>query len=274
MHPVFFEFDTPGFLQGFLPETISIYFYGFFIACGAILGTLYAAYESKKQFAVKMETIQTLVILIVLAAIVGGKVFMVFEDPAKYLHDPAILLRNFSNGFVFYGSLLFAIPLMLWFFKAHKLPTLAMLDIMAVSACIVHGFGRIGCFMAGCCYGTPHQGALSVCFTDPRSAAEPLHTPLHPTQLYSAVAIFTILAIILFAKSRKRFDGQLFMLYLMLYAVARTILELFRGDLERGYLIDGVLSNSQFISLLVFLAALSAYILIATRQSKQSARRK
>lgn len=265
MHPIFYQFNVPEFLQGLLPATLTIYSYGFFIALGAIAGSIFLAYQAKKQFGVSFDTIQMLVVLIILAAVIGGKFFMLFEDPSLYLKHPSALIKNFSNGFVFYGSLLFAIPTMLVFFRIHKLPTLAMLDIMAATACLVHGFGRIGCFMAGCCYGTPHEGLFSVTFTDPVCAAEPLNTALHPTQLYSSLAIFAILAIILFVGRRKKFDGQLFMLYLMLYASARSVLELFRGDLARGFLIDGVLSNSQFISLLVFIGSLYVYIRLKNR---------
>ena len=269
MHPIFFQFEVPEFLQGFLPDTITIYSYGFFIASGAILGFIYTAYKAKKQFNTPIETIQMLIIYIIIAAVVGGKFFMVFEDPKRYLSDPSLLLKNFSSGFVFYGSLIFAIPTVLLFFRSHKLPTLPMLDIMAATACIVHAFGRIGCFMAGCCYGTPHDGLFSVTFSDPKCAAEPLNTPLHPTQLYSSITIFAILVVIIFVSRRKQFNGQIFMLYLMLYTIARSILEIFRGDLERGFLIDNVLSNSQFISILMFLSALIVYIQLAKKSKQQ-----
>lgn len=267
MHPIFFEINTPGFLQGILPETITIYSYGFFIACGAIAGTIYTAYQGKKQLGIKFETIQMLVTLIIIASVVGGKFFVIFENPNLYLKDPALLIKGFSTGFVFYGSLLFAIPTMLLFFRKHKIPTLPMLDIMAATTCIVHGFGRMGCFMAGCCYGTESEGFFSVTFTDPKCIAEPLNTPLHPTQIYSTLAIFTILAIILFVSRRKQFDGQLFMLYLMLYAITRSILEIFRGDLDRGFLIDNFLSNSQFISMLIFAGSLIIYLRLRKKSS-------
>ncbi len=122
--------------------------------------------------------------------------------------------------------------------------------------------------MAGCCYGTPSDGILSVTFSDPKCAAEPLHTSLHATQLYSSTTIFAILVIILFVSRRKQFDGQLFMVYLMLYSIARSILEIFRGDLERGFLIDNLLSNSQFISILIFLVAIFFYFRLAKKSRK------
>lgn len=135
-----------------------------------------------------------------------------------------------------------------------------MLDIMAVVTCIVHGFGRIGCFMAGCCYGQPTNSFWGVIFTDPACQAEPLNTALHPTQLYEATWIFSIMFILMVVQSRKKFDGQLFLIYLMLYAAGRSIIELFRGDLARGFVIENVLSISQFISLLLIIAAVYLYL--------------
>lgn len=268
MHPILFEFRTPDFLSGLLPEQITIYTYGFLIACGALAGFAYTAWQAKKHFSVSVDTTQTLIVLIIIASVVGGKVFIIFEDPKLYLSQPSKLLDNFSSGFVFYGSLLFAIPTMYLFFRYHKLPVLAMLDIMAITTCIVHAFGRMGCFMAGCCHGKVTEGWLSVTFTNPACNAQPLNTPLHPTQLYSVFMIMAIMGILLWVKRRKSFDGQLFMLYLMLYAIGRSVIEIFRGDLDRGYLIDGILSNSQFISLLVFLAAGGVYLTLAKRAKK------
>lgn len=135
-----------------------------------------------------------------------------------------------------------------------------MLDVMAIVTCIVHGFGRIGCFMAGCCYGIPTDSFLGVTFTDAKCQAEPLNTSLHPTQLYEATLIFSIMAVLWIFKSRKKFNGQLFLLYLMTYAFGRGILELFRGDIQRGFVVENILSNSQFISLLVIAAALFFYV--------------
>jgi phosphatidylglycerol---prolipoprotein diacylglyceryl transferase len=124
----------------------------------------------------------------------------------------------------------------------------------------VHGFGRIGCFMAGCCYGIPTDRFLGVIFTDEKCQAEPLNTSLHPTQLYEATLIFCIMAALWLFKSRKKFDGQLFLLYLIAYAFGRGLLELFRGDIQRGFIIEDVLSNSQFISMIVISVTIFFYI--------------
>ncbi|MEM9391058.1 MAG: prolipoprotein diacylglyceryl transferase family protein [Bacteroidota bacterium] len=120
-------------------------------------------------------------------------------------------------------------------------------------------FGRMGCFMAGCCHGIEWHGPLAVTFTDPVCLAKPLNTPLHPTQLYSAALIFSIMIALLFIKKRKQFHGQLFLSYLILYAIGRSVIEIFRGDMSRGYVIESYLSHSQFISLLVLLSSVYFY---------------
>lgn len=243
MHPILFESGN-----------IIIYSYGFCIAVGALLGFLYMYKQGKKEFGLTFDQSNNLFIMLVLGGVVGGKLFLIFEEPSLYLHQPKRLISG--SGFVFYGSLLLAIPIMLWYFKKIKVPVLGMLDVMAIVTCIVHGLGRIGCFMAGCCYGIPTNSFLGVIFTDDKCQAEPLNTSLHPTQLYEAILIFSLMAILLAFKTAKKFNGQHFLIYLMAYAFGRSILELFRGDIERGFIIDDILSNSQFISLcIIFISA-------------------
>jgi phosphatidylglycerol:prolipoprotein diacylglycerol transferase len=131
---------------------------------------------------------------------------------------------------------------------------------MAIVTCIVHGFGRIGCFMAGCCYGKPTHSLFGVTFTNPVCQAEPLHTALHPTQLYEAVFIFILMTGLIISGSKKKFNGQLFLIYLITYAIGRGVLEIFRGDIQRGFLIENVISNSQVIALGVIVIAVYFYI--------------
>jgi len=246
MHPVLFHFGS-----------FTIYTYGFFIALGALLGGVYMWRQGKKRYGMTLDQANTLFLLLISAGVIGGKLFVIFENPSFYLSHVGELFSK--NGFVFYGSLLTAIPVMLWYFKKNSLPVAGMLDVMAAVTCIVHGFGRIGCFNAGCCYGKPTHNFLGVTFTDP-SCQAPLNASLHPTQLYEASAIFLILIILLVIDIRKKFDGQVFLVYLILYAMVRSVIELFRGDLERGFVINDVLSTSQFISLLVVAVAIYFYV--------------
>lgn len=255
MHPVLFEVGG-----------LTVYGYGFMIVLGVIGGVAYLFVQGKKDVGLTFDQTNTLFLLIFIAAFVGGKFFLLLENPAQYLSEPKRLLTG--RGFVFYGSFLFAVPVMLWFFRKHKLNTYKMLDVMAVVTCIVHMFGRLGCFMAGCCYGKPSTGPLGITFTHEACQA-PLHTPLVPTQLLEAGYIFLVMVTLLIIKSRfQKFYGQLFLLYLMLYAVGRSVLEIFRGDVARGFIVNGYLSHSQFIALVVVAVAVVVYV----RWSKKNVR--
>ena len=246
MYPVLFEAGG-----------ISLYSYGFMIALGSMAGVAYMAIQGKRDVGLSFDQANLLFLAICLAAFVGGKVFLVFENFSYYLAHPGKLLTG--SGFVFYGSFLFAIPTMFLFFKKNKLPTYAMLDVMAVTTCLVHMFGRIGCFMAGCCYGKLTDSVLGVTFTDSTCQAQPLHTPLHPTQLYEASYIFVVMVILLVLRRRKKFYGQLFLVYLMLYAIGRFLLEYLRGDTGRGFVVDNYISNSQFVAVVILVTVTVVY---------------
>jgi len=133
--------------------------------------------------------------------------------------------------------------------------------VFAPGIALGHVIGRVGCLFAGCCYGRPTSLPWGITFTDPFAAANvgtPLNRPLHPTQLYEAAAEALILIILLATESRgRRFAGRTFWLYMLLYAVSRFIVEIFRGD-PRGNV--GIFSTSQFIS--VLLAPLAIAMLV------------
>ncbi len=247
MHPVLFTIGD-----------FTVYTYGFFIALGAMVGGLYMWWQGKINFGWSFDQANTLFLLLIIGGVAGGKLFLILEAPAYYLENPTKLFSG--SGFVFYGSLLTAIPLMLWYFKRNHIPTLAMLDVMAIVTCIVHGFGRMGCFMAGCCYGLPTSSRFGVVFSDPLCQANPKGVLLHPTQLYESAFIFLLMTALLLMKARRKFDGQMFMIYLMTYALGRVVLENFRGDQERGFMIQHHLTISQFISMMVFASALFFYV--------------
>jgi phosphatidylglycerol---prolipoprotein diacylglyceryl transferase len=253
VYPVLFEIGT-----------IKIYSYGCFIALGAVAGVWYMAVRGKKEMGLTFDQANNLFLLIFAAAFVGGKLFLFFEEPSDYIRNPMKLLGG--SGFVFYGSFLLAIPTMLWFFKKNKLNSYRMLDVMAITTCLVHMFGRVGCFMAGCCHGIPTDSALGVTYTDTACSADPLGTPLHPTQLYEAFFIGAVMVYLFYLRDRKKFNGQLFLTYLFLYGIGRFGLEYLRGDLARGFVIDNILSHSQFIALII----LAVVVLIYLRWSKQN----
>ena len=228
---------------------VAVYSYGFMIAIGIVFAVWYMASEGKKDVGLTFDQANSLFLLIFVAAVIGGKFFLFLEEPARYIADPSALFSG--AGFVFYGSFLFAVPTMLLFFRKNNLPMKAMLDVMAITTCIVHVSGRIGCFLAGCCYGKPTNSILGVTYSDMRCAASPKGVPLHPTQLYEAASILVVMIFLFLLKKRRHFEGQLFVSYLILYAVGRFVIEFWRGDDKRGYLFGNTISHAQFIAVII-----------------------
>jgi phosphatidylglycerol:prolipoprotein diacylglycerol transferase len=163
---------------------------------------------------------------------------------------------------VFYGGLILAVLVALWYLRRHRMPIWTTCDVFAPGIALGHVVGRLGCFMAGCCYGRSCDLPWAVTFTDPLAASNvgtPLGVPLHPTQLYEAGAELLILVgLLTFERRGRTFPGRTFWGYMFAYAVTRFAIEIYRGD-PRGVVL-GVLSTSQFIS--VVLAPLSIVMLI------------
>jgi phosphatidylglycerol:prolipoprotein diacylglycerol transferase len=166
--------------------------------------------------------------------------------------QPRELLSLARAGGVFYGGLIAAFFVALWLLRRYRLPVWGTADAIAPGIALGHIIGRFGCLMAGCCYGRPTSVPWAVTFTNPAAAVNvgtPLNIPLHPTQLYDAGAEAAILLILLSTERRGRpFSGRTFWLYMLLYAISRFIIEIYRGD-ERGSLLG--LSTSQFVSVLI-----------------------
>jgi len=252
MFPVLFSFDLGS-------GPINIHSYGVLIALGALIAYIFTLYQTKKQLGIKPERIQALARIIIIGAFVGGKFFFYLENPSFYFSSFENLTTNFRNGFVFYGSLITVVPMVVWYFRKHSLPVWPMLDIMAFLALILHTFGRVGCFLAGCCYGQPTDGPLFVEYHN-RLAVAPTDVHLHPTQLYSITLLVSIFLLLWMFKRHKRFEGQLFMLYIMVYAFGRALIEVFRGDISRGFLIEDWVSHSQGISILLIATIAFFYV--------------
>lgn len=237
----------------------TVYSYGFMILTGAVLAWLYL-YRKGKPFGLKSDDVSGFFLLAFAAVFIGGKLFYFLENPKRYLENPSEMLESPGSGFVFYGSFLLVVPAFIWWFRRYRLPVWTMFDIIAGCGTLVHGFGRIGCFMAGCCYGKVCDPAWGIRFTHPETHARPMGLPLYPTQLLEAALILGLFGLMQFMQKRKSFEGQLFLLYVLVYAAGRFGLEYLRGDESRGYLFGGLLSHSQLISLLLITAVLTFWI--------------
>jgi phosphatidylglycerol:prolipoprotein diacylglycerol transferase len=190
-----------------------------------------------------------------------------------YANNPRSLVEVLRSGGVFYGGLIAATTVGIWYMKNHRHPAWKIADMGAPSIALGEAIGRWGCFAAGCCYGKPTNGPLGVRFTDPfahDAVGTPLDVPLHPTQIYLSVNAFLIFLILQWAYRRRTFDGEVFWLYVLLYAITRGLIENFRGDSVRGFLIPGVLSTSQFIGLVAAAAAVGMLVFLSRRRRAEA----
>lgn len=163
-----------------------------------------------------------------------------------------------GGGLVFYGGLIGALLGALRYTVHFKTPVSAMLDLGFAGVPLFHAFGRIGCFMAGCCYGTEYHGIFAVTFPESNIGKAPADVELLPVQLTEAFLNLILWAALLVIYRRTTRRWLTSGLYLTCYGVMRFILEFFRGDIIRGSVFS--LSSSQFIS--IFIVAAGALLLI------------
>src|SRR6476620_10753406 len=252
MHPLLFE-------VGRFP----VYTYGVLLAAAYLLGLQFALMRARTR-GLDPNRVMDLGIWIIISALAGAKLLLLVVEFDTFSHNPAELLGLLRSGGVFYGGIIAAVAVALWYLRRHKMPMWTVTDVLAPGIALGHVIGRFGCFFAGCCYGRPTDVPWAITFTSPFAAANvgtPLNVPLHPTQLYEAGAELLILMVLLLTERRGRaFAGRTFWMYMLLYAVSRFIIEFYRGD-ERGAV--GVLSTSQFISLLLAPLAIAMLVYLA-----------
>jgi phosphatidylglycerol:prolipoprotein diacylglycerol transferase len=248
---------------------ITVYTYGVLLAAAYLLGLKLAMVRAHAR-GLDQARVLDLGIYIIISALLGAKLLLLVTDWRTFTSSPGELLTLARSGGVFYGGLIVAVAVALWYIRRVGLPLWTTCDVFAPGIALGHVIGRLGCLFAGCCYGKPTDLPWGITFTDPFAAANvgtPLNRPLHPTQLYEAGAEALILIILLATESRgRRFAGRTFWLYMVLYAVSRFIIEIFRGD-PRGNV--GILSTSQFIS--VLLAPLAIAMLVYLSRTRMPA---
>ena len=261
MHPVLLD------LWGF-----EIHTYGALGAVAFLLGCSLVLWRAWRE-GIDINRLADVIFGMAVAALLGTRLVYVLQHPevVQSVWD-FFNLRN--GGLVFYGAFILGIPTGFALMYRAGLPTFTVFDIFATGAPLAHGISRVGCFFAGCCWGTPHDGALAVTFPA-ESALAPGGIPLHPVQLYEALALFGVAIATNVFFAHRKFAGQVFLLYLLLYAGVRSVTEMFRGDLARGFffpeLFGEALSFSQGMSL-VFVVVGIAVFFIGARQGAPSDR--
>lgn len=218
------------------------------------------------------DSLMSLGLWAIVGALIGAKALLMLRSFNDYLATPSDLwsMATLTSAGDFYGGFIGGLVAAALFFWRHPdVPFWRSADLCGPAIALGQAIGRIGCFMAGDDYGRPTSVLWAVTFRDPdvaRIGGAPLGVPLHPVQLYESVVCLALFLFLVWLGRRKRADGDVILAYTLLYALARFGLEYFRGDLDRGFVLGGMLSTSQFIAIILF--ALSLVLLIARRHGR------
>ncbi len=250
MHPVLLR----------VTDTIAIKSWGIMLAIAFILGILITARNARKA-GLNFSDFIDMGFWVVIAAIVGSRVFFILFNLPKYFQDPIAVLKIWRGGLIFYGGLFGAVVTAIVFMKRRGIPVWLGADLVAPQVALGYAITRVGCFLNGCCWGKPTSLPWGVAFPG-------VGIRLHPVQLYASAANLGIFAILLIAWRRRRFDGQIFWGYLMLYSIYRFAIEFLRGD--NAPLAYG-LTVPQLMSIVLFACALAAWLNLRARGLSQGA---
>ncbi|MCC7124636.1 MAG: prolipoprotein diacylglyceryl transferase [Acidobacteria bacterium] len=241
MHPILFSLGP-----------VTIYSYGVLLATAYLVG-LGLAVRRARAAGLDGNRILDLGIWVIIAALVGAKALLFIVDFRHFTSSWSEFTTLLRSGGVFYGGLIGAVVVCIYQLRTHKLPVWPSGDLFAPGIALGYMIGRLGCLMAGCCYGKPTDVGWAITFTDPAATLNvgtPLNVPLHPTQIYESMAGLVIFGLLLVLERRGRhFAGRTFWSFVLMYAVSRFIIEFYRGD-DRGFVFDMV-STSQAISIVL-----------------------
>ena len=254
MHPILFE------IRGF-----PVYTYGVMLAAAYLLGLQFALRRARR-LGLDPNRVMDLGIWIIVSALIGAKLLLLVVEWNTYSRSLSDLLSVVRSAGVFYGGLIAAVLVAMWYMWRHRMPLWSVSDVFAPGIALGHVIGRLGCFFAGCCFGRPTDVPWAVTFHSEYAAryvGTITGTPIHPTQLYEAGAELIILGALLFMERRGRaFPGRTFWAYMLLYAISRFIIEFYRGD-PRGAV--GMFSTSQLISIAIVPVSIAMLVYLSRR---------
>jgi phosphatidylglycerol---prolipoprotein diacylglyceryl transferase len=243
----------------------TLHTFGLLLASAYIASFWWLTREGRRE-GLDVDALTSLGLWAIAGAVLGAKALMIARALPEYAAAPSEMfsLSVLTSAGDFYGGFIGALITSAIFFPRHpRLPFWRTADLCGPAIALGQAIGRIGCFMAGDDYGRPTNLPWGVAFTDidaARIGGAPLGVKLHPVQLYESVVCLVLFAFLVRVSRRKRFDGEVILAYTLLYAMARFALELFRGDADRGFVANGLLSTSQFIALILGAATIALWL--------------
>lgn len=246
MHPRLFQFGH-----------IAIPTYGVFTALALIVALTLAA-QTARRLALDPNKIWNLSFIGIFTALLGSRLLLVLFHLGDFLSHPFWMLGlvTIRSRGIFSGSVLLAICACLGYIFATRLPLRRTLDCLAPAAALGIGIHSLGAFAAGADYGTPTNKPWGVIYKHGLAAlwsGTPLGVPLHPVQIYEALIVFPLLALLLVWLPRRAQDGDLAGIFLFVYGAALYFLDFYRGN--RSFVLHEAISIVQLLAIGLVIAA-------------------
>lgn len=239
---------------------LTLYSYGLLVALGFLAALTVVDLEAKR-LGWNRDWMSKLVVWDFVVGLAGARVTYALTRLGA--EDFATSLFDLHSGFVFYGGLIASWLYLFFKVRKQKLPMWSVLDVFALAICVGEGIGRFGCLLGGCCYGKPTS-----LFWGTVMKTESHLGPLHPVQAYEGVALLLFFLLLWTVRERKKYEGQVVVLFVAGYAILRFILEYFRGDQIRGFFIENILSTSQGIGALLIAFIVWLHFHLSKRANK------
>jgi phosphatidylglycerol---prolipoprotein diacylglyceryl transferase len=253
VHPVAFQLGS-----------LTIHWYGVMVALGFLIGLWNASRRALKAgFA--HEKVLDLGPWLILGGILGGRLLYVISYWEKDFAGKPLweIFAVHHGGLVFYGGLIGATLAGILYALARKVPVWRMADLLTPSLALGYAIGRVGCFLNGCCYGRPTDVPWAMRFP---TGHETEGQPVHPTQVYESLFSLGLYLALAWFYRRRRFDGQVFAVYLISCAALRSFVEIFRGDYTQYYF-GGIVTPAHFVSAGIAAVGLLLIWLLPRRQT-------
>jgi phosphatidylglycerol:prolipoprotein diacylglycerol transferase len=246
MHPFIFKLGA-----------LKLSSYGLMLGIAFLTGMTFAKKRAARE-GLDPNKIESLSVWLIIAGVVGARILYTFVEHAdEYWRNPFQFFAFHKGGLSFYGGFFLAVGTAVWFCKKHRMAFWQVADIFAPMIALGLAIAKIGCFLAGCCHGKVCDLPWAITFTHIESLAEPRGVPLHPAQIYESLATLAIFLGLTAFRRFKKFDGEIFLLFLIIYGVTRSALEMLRGS--PGHLMG--LTTAQFLSIPMVGAAVLWWIL-------------
>lgn len=255
MHPILFEIGP-----------LTIHSYGVMLALAFVVGIWFATHQAKRA-KVPASVILDLSFVILITGVIGARVLFVLLNLDYYSKHPLEMIMFWQGGLVYYGGIILGVLCAILFLRVRRLDVWKITDVYAPSLALGQAIGRIGCLLNGCCFGKTTDLPWGIKFSPGSMAsyeqfsqgliksANEYSLLIHPTQLYSSLNALIIFLILVLVGRKKKFDGEMFLLFLLLYAITRFGIEFLRGD-DRGPIFFNFFSISQLIGVGIFILSI------------------